>query len=179
MSDESQIVADLYRRYGPAVHRRARALTGDEEEALDVTQETFIAFMDARARLRGEASPFTVLFQIATHKAIDCLRRRARWSGILSGLSYDESETERAQPPAEPDCGSSTRAEAALDLALLTRGEEPGVLTAAYLYFVERYTTEEIGQALGLSRKTIGKYLAGFTERARARAQRLATERKP
>jgi len=53
------------------------------------------------------------------------------------------------------------------------------VLNAAYMYFVERYTTEEIGQALGLSRKTIGKYLAGFTERARARAERLGGERKP
>lgn len=47
-------------------------------------------------------------------------------------------------------------------------------MTAAYLYFVERYTTEEIGQTLGLSRKTIGKYLAGFAERAQKRAARLA-----
>jgi RNA polymerase sigma-70 factor (ECF subfamily) len=178
MPGESQIVADLYRRYGAAVHRRARTLVGDGQEALDITQETFLAFMDARTRLRGEASAFTVLFQIATHKAVDSLRRRARWSGVLSGISYDESE-EPAPAPAADEGSGAHRVEAALDLALLSRGEAPEVLNAAYMYFVERYTTEEIGQALGLSRKTIGKYLAGFTERARARAERLGGERKP
>ena len=179
VSDESQIVADLYRRYGPAVHRRARALTGDDQEALDITQETFLAFMDARSRLRGEASPFTVLFQIATHKAVDCLRRRSRWSGTLGSLRFDESEADRLPSPADSSPQGAPQVEAARDLALLTRGESAEVLTAAYMYFVERYTTEEIGQALGLSRKTIGKYLAAFTERARQRAERLQAERKP
>lgn len=175
MADDSQLVADLYRRYGAAVHRRVRSLLGDEQEALDLTQEVFLAFLDLRGGLRGEASPFTVLFQIATHKAVDSLRRRARWSGVLAGISYSEQEEDDAAPVRTQEEGAPAhqRSDAAHDLALLTRGEGPEVLEAAYLYFVERYTTEEVGEALGLSRKTIGKYLAGFTERARERAARL------
>ncbi|HEY3452698.1 MAG TPA: sigma-70 family RNA polymerase sigma factor [Myxococcales bacterium] len=174
MSDDSQIVGDLYRRYGPAVHRRLRSMLGDEQEALDLTQEVFLAFLDARKRLRGEASPFTVLYQIATHKAVDSLRRRARWSGSLGRLDYEEdAEEQAASADSDGSESSPRRVEAALDLALLTRDESPEVLTAAFMYFVERYTTEEIGEALGLSRKTIGKYLAGFAERARKRSEKL------
>jgi len=174
MSDDSQIVGDLYRRYGPAVHRRLRSMLGDEQEALDLTQEVFLAFLDARTRLRGEAPPFTVLYQIATHKAVDSLRRRARWSGALGRVDYREDAEEQASAPdADDAAGSPRRVEASLDLALLTHGETPQVLTAAFMYFVERYTTEEIGESLGLSRKTIGKYLAGFAERARRRSEKL------
>ncbi|MBI5548345.1 MAG: sigma-70 family RNA polymerase sigma factor [Deltaproteobacteria bacterium] len=179
MTAESQLVADLYRRYAPAVHRRALLLTGDAQAALDVTQETFLAFMDARTRLRGEASAFTVLFQIATHKAVDLLRRRARWSGLLATVAFDDQAAESRAEPVETERDTSRRVEAMHDLALLTRGECQEVVSAAYLYFVERCTTEEVGQALGLSRKTIGKYLAGFVERARQRAARLEAERRP
>ncbi|MGC4113721.1 MAG: sigma-70 family RNA polymerase sigma factor [Myxococcales bacterium] len=174
MSDDSQIVGDLYRRYGPAVNRRLRSMLGDEQEALDLTQEVFLAFLDARKRLRGEAAPFTVLYQIATHKAVDSLRRRARWSGALGRIDYQEDADEQATSPDVDDAASSPRrVEAALDLALLTRDEPPEVLTAAFMYFVERYTTEEVGEALSLSRKTIGKYLAGFAQRARKRSEKL------
>ena len=179
MSEDSQLVGDLYRRYGPAVNRRLRSLLGDEQEALDLTQEVFLAFLDARKRLRGEASAFTVLYQIATHKAVDSLRRRARWSGTLGRVDYDESAEDQAAAPAADAAHSPQRVEAALDLALLTRDESPEVLTAAFMYFVERYTTEEIGESLGLSRKTIGKYLAGFAERARKRSARLSKEDAP
>ncbi|MFP2911103.1 RNA polymerase sigma factor, partial [Pyxidicoccus sp. 3LFB2] len=79
-------LAALYRRFGPAVHRRALSLTRDAEEALDVTQDTFLAYMNVRRTARDEASPFTVLYQIATYRAVDRVRRRARWSGRLGPL---------------------------------------------------------------------------------------------
>jgi len=173
MVNEEQLAADLYRRFSPAIYRRALALLGDEQEALDVAQETFLDFLDARARMRGEASPFTFLYQMATYKALDRLRRRARWSGILAHTDYeerDEPEHERAADTSEPH---ASRVEAACDLALLTQGEKPDVLTAALLYFVEGYTTEEVAQSLDLSRKTVGKMLARFAERARKRAARM------
>jgi RNA polymerase sigma-70 factor (ECF subfamily) len=172
---DSQLIADLYRRYGPAIHRRIRTLIHDEQEAFDLTQETFLAFMKAHGGLRGEASPFTVLYQIATFKAVDKLRHRSRWTGKLGPLEVEdeEGETRSLEEVAGGHAGDVPRAEAARDLALLTEGEEPRVLTAAMLYFVEGYTTEEVGQSLDLSRKTVGKLLSQFAERAKARSQRL------
>ncbi|MBI3181200.1 MAG: sigma-70 family RNA polymerase sigma factor [Myxococcales bacterium] len=170
---DSREVADLYRRYAPAVHRRAVSLLSDGQEALDVTQETFLAYMKARSKLRGGAAPFTVLYQIATYQSVDRLRRRSRWSGRLAGLELDEADDGAREEPAEAHPGEASRVDAAQDLALLTRGEDPLVLTAAFLYFVEGHTTEEIGQVLDLSRKTVGKHLAHFADRARKRYARF------
>ncbi|MGA9520638.1 MAG: sigma-70 family RNA polymerase sigma factor [Myxococcaceae bacterium] len=174
---DSQLVADLYRRFGPAIHRRALALTKDPNTALDLTQETFLAYMQKRVDLRGDAQPFTVLYQIATYKAVDHLRARARWSGALGSLEVKDDEGEaRAFESATAHEGGARQVEAAQDLALLTKGEEPEVLTAAYLYFVEAHTTEEVAQMLDLSRKTVGKMLQKFAERAKKRSARLGAE---
>lgn len=177
MGRESDDVEALYRRFGPAVHRRAHSLLGDEHEAMDVTQETFLAYPRQKEQLRGEAAPFTVLYQIATYRAVDRLRRRARWSGVLEMAELPDEENTDNVPAAAvaslADDGGTRRVEAAQDLALLTQGEKPDVLTAALLYFVEGYTTEEVAQTMDLSRKTVGKMLAQFAERARKRRARL------
>ncbi len=173
---EGQKLADLYSRYGPAIHRRALSITRDDQEALDVTQETFLAFMRSQSTLRGEAAPFTVLYQIATNQALDRVRRRARWSGVMGTLEV--SEDDDADPGGDipaPETGGASRVEASMDLALLTHGEKPEAITSAYLYFVEGYTTDEIGEVLDLSRKTVGKLLARFAERARKRSARFET----
>jgi RNA polymerase sigma-70 factor, ECF subfamily len=173
-SPQGQALADLYTRYGPAVHRRALSITRDEQEALDVTQETFLAYMKAESRLRGEAAPFTVLYQIATNRAVDRVRRKARWSGVIGSMNVpEEEESDPVASIPAPDEGGVSQIDAAMDLALLTHGEKPDAITSAYLYFVEGYTTEEIARTLDLSRKTVGKLLARFAQRARKRAARF------
>jgi RNA polymerase sigma-70 factor (ECF subfamily) len=170
---EAAELTELYRRFGPAVHRRALSITRDVEEALDVTQDTFMAYMNVRASLRGEASPFTVLYQIATHRAVDRLRRRARWSGSLGLDVEDEEGAAQRREAATAHEGGMARVEALQDLAVLTHGEKPRVLTAAVLYFVEGYTEAEVGRVLDLERHTVSKLLRQFAERARKRSARL------
>ena len=161
----------LYRRFGPAIYRRALGLLGDTTEAHDVLQETFIAYMKSADRLRGVAQPFTVLYQISTYQALDRLRRKARWRHVLPTMpDTDEAES---VPEVATAANGVAQVEAAQDLALLTRGEDEQTLTAASLYFVEGCTTEETAQVLGLSRKTVGKLLAQFITRAKKRAARL------
>jgi RNA polymerase sigma factor (sigma-70 family) len=169
---DSESLAEFYRRFGPAVHRRALSLLRDASEALDVTQETFLAYLEGGDALEGNAA-FAVLYQIATYRSVDRLRRRARWNGVLA--PFDPGEfNEDAEPELNvPHDGGLRQVEAAQDLALLTRGERPEVLTAALLYFVEGNTTEEIAQVLDLSRKTVGRLLAQFVDRAQKRRTRL------
>ncbi len=175
MSAKGAELEALYRRHAPAIHRRALSLVKDPQEALDVTQEVFLAYLNGAHRLRGEAQPFTVLYQIATYQSLDRLRRRSRWHKRLAPVAplvNDEGETEEPDVPVAAE--GAARVEAMQDLALLTQGEDAETLTAASLYFVEGHTTEEIAQALDVSRKTVGKLLAQFSERARKRAARLA-----
>ncbi|WP_224242294.1 RNA polymerase sigma factor [Hyalangium gracile] len=163
----------LYRRFGPTIHRRARALLRDDQEAFDVTHDTFLAYMRTQASLRGEASAFTVLYQMATYKAVDRLRRNARWSGVLGSLEPSEDDDGRPGSWATSHEGGLSRVEALRDLALLTEGESPQVLTAAVLHFVEGHTKSEVGEILDLDRKQVADLLRDFAERARRRSSRL------
>lgn len=176
MALDADRLTDLYRRYAPAIHRRAKALLrGDETEAHDVTQDVFLGYFKNASRLRGEAAPFTVLYQMATYQAVDRLRRRSRWSGRLTSLSVDEdAEGPALQVPSADD--GAARVEAFGDLSLLTQGEDEQTLTCATLYFVEGYTTDEIAQTLDISRKTVGRALAAFAERAKKRAERFGVK---
>lgn len=173
MSDGTARFNELYRRYAPAVYRRARSLLGgDDAAAQDVTQEVFLGYFKGEARLTGAAQPFTVLYQMATYQAVDRLRRAARWHGRLPSLAHDEAE-DGEERYASPTDGGAARVEATFDLALLTKGEDEQTLTCAVLYFVEGYTTQEIADTLDLSRKTVGRALAAFAERANKRSERF------
>ncbi len=173
----AEYIAEAYRRWGPAIYRRARALLQNDDEARDVAHDTFVAFMRSEDLLSSVASPFTVLYQIATHKAVDRLRRRSRWCGALGPLEVrddEDSEEERARPLINE--GGLARVEALQDLAILTRGEKPQALTAAFLYFVEEHTMEEVGKVLGVSRRTASNLLQQFASRARKRSARFDME---
>lgn len=170
----------IYRRYGPAIHRRALALLGNEQEALDVTQDSFLAYMEARSSWRGEASPFTILYQIVTYRAVDRLRRRARWAGALGTLELrdedDAAHGDLAQPSME---GGLAQVEALCDLAILTQGESPEVLSAAVYHFVDGWTLVEVARELGLDRKKVSKMLQQFIRRARQRGSETEARAKP
>jgi RNA polymerase sigma-70 factor (ECF subfamily) len=151
----------------------------NEDEAFDVTQDTFLAYMRTKGSLRGEASDFTVLYQMATYKAVDRLRRNSRWSGVLGSLELPEDGSEDQPAEWAPAYeGGLPRVEAMHDLALLTEGESAQVLTAAVLYYVEGYSLEAVGQVLDLDRKKVSELLQDFSERARQRSSRLKRGRK-
>lgn len=81
-----QQIEELYGLYAPSLYRRACWSTGEPEESLDITQATFLSFM--LMTWRGDASPSVILYAIATHKAVDRLRRRARWMGNRGADAY-------------------------------------------------------------------------------------------
>src|SRR6476469_3572989 len=73
-------VAELYRKHAPALQRRCASIVGNADDARDLVQETFARYLAASGRWTDRASPFTVLYRIATNAAIDRLRRRKTWS---------------------------------------------------------------------------------------------------
>lgn len=179
-SAEERELGAIYQRYGPAIHRRALALLGNEQEALDVTHDAFLAYMEARGTWRGEASPFTLLYQIVTYRAVDRLRRRSRWAGALGPLELrDEDDSQREELTQPSMTGGVAQIEALCDLALLTEGEPPEVLSAAVYYFVDGWTLVEVARELGLDRKKVSKMLQQFVQRARKRGSDIGARAKP
>lgn len=147
----------LYRRYGPVVLRRARAILGDEEMARDLLQEVFVQVVEKKGRFRGEASPMTWIYRITTNLALNRLRDGRRRGELLR---------EREAPPEHVE----PTVEARLTLAALLR-EVPEELRAIAVYHhVDRMSHAEIASLLGVSRRTVGNRLEEFRKRARAAA---------
>lgn len=157
--DQAQI-ADLYRRYGPALHRRCLRLSGNEEDARELVQETFYQFCRSLDRFEGRSAPFTFLYRIATNVSIDRLRRRTT-AGEQLPLEAERVAGVGATPDRQPL--------ALRELARLTEGLDEETLTIAVMNHVDGLTQDEIAEALDLSRRTIGKKLKRFVEHTRKR----------
>lgn len=157
----------LYRRHRRALLQRARALLGSPEEAEDILQEVFLALVASPGLHRGEASVFTLLYQMVTYKALDQRRGRSRRRDRLASWGACAAEAEHTGHG-----GGIERVEAARELQWLTRSESPRALTVARLHFVDGRTQEEVAQVLGVSRKTVGRVLGGLTTRGASGARR-------
>jgi RNA polymerase sigma factor (sigma-70 family) len=154
-------VTELYKRHAPALQRRCASIVGNPDDARDLVQETFARYLAAGDRFSG-ATPFAVLYRIATNASIDKLRRRKT-------ASEDELDAEVQAG----DLGSEPRRVDALhDLAFLTRGLSEEEVTVAVLHHLDGYTQDGIAESLDLSRRTVGKMLAKFEDHLKKRAAR-------
>ena len=163
MASGGDEIAELYRRHAPALHRRCASIVGSSEDARDLVQETFARYISAKSNWTDRASPFTVLYRIATNASIDRLRRRKT------------ATEEELDPDTRPgDLGNEPRrVENLHDLAMLTRGLSEEEVTVAVLHHLDGYTQDGIAASLDMSRKTVGKILTRFEEHVKKRAARL------
>jgi RNA polymerase sigma-70 factor (ECF subfamily) len=76
LTGDARAFEELYTKYRPAVFKVAYGVTGNVEDALDVTQETFLKAHRSLELFEGRASVLTWLCQIAIHRAIDLERRK-------------------------------------------------------------------------------------------------------
>ncbi len=88
----------LYHRHVPRVFHFLRRLTGDEADAEDLTQETFLAAYGALASWRGEGSLGTWLCGIAFRQYAAARRQRRLETEPLD----EESELTAMAPGADP-----------------------------------------------------------------------------
>jgi len=151
-------VESLYRKYGPMVLRRCRALLLDEEQALDAMQETFVKLIRYRERLTDKA-PSSMLYCIATNVCLNMMRtsrRRPRSTG-------DEA-LERIASAEDVEARALSRHL----LESVFRGEKPSTRTMAVLHYIDGMTLEEVAQHVGLSVSGVRKRLRLLRERTRA-----------
>jgi RNA polymerase sigma-70 factor, ECF subfamily len=152
---------EVYRRFRTPVWRLARRLTGEEEEALDATQEIFLRVWRGLAGWRGEAQISTWVFQIAWNYLRSLRRRemgRARVVPIDPGDGCAEAVT-IADPAPSPELRAvAVERLGRIEEALASLGETHRVVI--WLRDGEDLSYEEIATVLDVPIGTVRSRLA-------------------
>src|SRR3954467_7440433 len=90
--------SQLVRTYQGRLLAFARSRLSRKEEAEDLVQDTFIAFLEGIARFRENASVETFLFTILRHKLIDFFRGKQMRVCFLQELLQGDSSTRDDRP---------------------------------------------------------------------------------
>ena len=146
-------LAELYRTRGGAILALLRRMLGDEMEAEEVLQDTWVRIWQrAGSYNAAQSSPFTWMILLARGIAIERLRVRVRRAGIRASVTAASAEPDWMQP------GSSTHADGFSHLdAQEHAGRVEGALAglpeeqrrALELAFFGGRTQEEIAQSTG------------------------------
>jgi RNA polymerase sigma factor (sigma-70 family) len=153
-------VDDFYRRYGPMVLRRCRALLRDDQKALDAMQDTFVQLVRREDRLEGTAAS-SLLYRMATNTCLNRLRTERR--------RPEDADDELVLRIATADEEGSGGAFARLVLERVFAQELDSTRTIAVLHLVDGMTLEETAAEVGMSVSGVRKRLRGL----KARVQEL------
>jgi RNA polymerase sigma factor CnrH len=165
---------ELLARYREPIYRFIRASTGDAQEALDLTQDTFIAAFSALDRYDRSRPLLTWLRRIALNKCRDWGRRR-RLRAMLWRAAPIDAAHEVPDNAIAPDVQAADRAELARVNAAIVR--LPARLRETLiLRTIEGLGQAETAEALGISEKAVETRL--YRARSKLNAL-LASDRGP
>lgn len=157
---------ELYRRHYRRVYAVCLRMTGNPDDAEDLTHEVFLQVLRKRDSFRGEAAFTTWLHRIAVNQVLMHFRKKS---------NRVESVTEEGEMPEEVTPVMIRQSQTPLvdKLALLSAVKKlpRGYRTVLILHDLKGYEHEEIGGLLGISAGTSKSQL----HKARARMQELLT----
>ncbi|KAF0163316.1 MAG: RNA polymerase sigma-70 factor ECF subfamily [Rhodocyclaceae bacterium] len=173
---EHRAFAVLVRQYQDRVFRFILRLVGARDEAMDLTQETFMKAHQALPGWRPEAQFRTWLFRIAHNTALDVLRRRQRIEFVsFSDLPAGEEDHALPDPARQPD--ERLADSQSIELLERTLQELPAEHREILLLReVEDMSYTEIAATLGIAEGTVKSRIARARSAALAGYQRHTGE---
>ena len=131
----------LYDAHVDRVYRLAFRLTGDDDYARDVTQETFVRAFDRIATFRHDAALSTWLHRITVSVGLNHVRKIKR-------ERTRETPLDAVAEPAVP--GRASEPDLKERMAAAIKALPTGYRTVFVLHNVEDFTHEEIATSLGI-----------------------------
>jgi RNA polymerase sigma-70 factor, ECF subfamily len=95
---DPQAFEALANRYERQVYSLAWRMLRQEQDAEDVTQQTFLSVLENLQGFRGESSFATWLMRIATYAALKVIRKRRQWETARDESTADSPEDYRQVP---------------------------------------------------------------------------------
>ena len=136
------------------VYRRCRAILG-AEDAADAVSDIFMRVMEKRELFRGESSPSTWLYGMATLHCLQRLRNRERRRGKLE-LVAQQTPVARVNPLDDH-----------VELLRVLQQQPEQMQLMICLRYIDGLTLEEVSEVVGLSRKTVAQRVNEFVASAR------------
>src|SRR5438876_4827845 len=118
---DQQAFRDLVVKYQRRVYQLALGMTKDPDDAMDISQETFVRVHRYLPSFKGDSSFFTWTYRIAMNLCLDAQRRKGRAERI-DATEGDEAEIEAAMDP--PSAALAGPQRQALNAELRERIEE-------------------------------------------------------
>lgn len=154
MSLSPQAFKTLYATYGPAVRARCRAICGNDVDADEALQETFLRAWRHRRSFDGR-HPLAWLQTIARNTSLDTLRKRRPW----------ESDPAIWLKLSAPDVGEMGATMDASRLLQSMGAEDAAILR---LRHAQGWRIHEIAEHFDISARTVRRRLERLESRARA-----------
>jgi RNA polymerase sigma-70 factor (ECF subfamily) len=160
----------LMRRYNERLYRTARAITRDDREAEDVTQQAYVNAYANLRQFKGEAQFATWLTRIAINEALARVRRRGRYEPFEENPVDDSIAPIRSAPDPERQAFAGELREL-LEWAI--DALPAGAREVFMLRDVEGLNTADTAASLGVSEDVVKTRLS----RARTALRRFLLER--
>src|ERR1700682_674238 len=148
----------LVERYQRRVYQLALGMMKDSDEAMDISQETFVRVHRYLPSFKGDSSFFTWTYRIAMNLCLDAQRRRGRFERVDLEQG-DEAEMEAAMDP--PSAALAGPQRQALNAELRGKIEEAlaglseNHRAILLLRELERLSYEELSKVLGIRKGTV------------------------
>ncbi len=155
-------LTELYDRYAHVVFHRCLRILKNEEEAHDATHEVFSRVIRHGERFRGDASPMTFMYKIATNYCLNQLRNKHGRADKLH-VHREDIVGDGFVAPHDKD-----RFDVELVRAMLDEVDEQTRQVVLYTFF-DDCTRQQVSDLVGISVPTVRKRLNQFIERARRR----------
>lgn len=146
----------LYKLFGHRVYTRCLFLLREEQRAMDMTQDTYLAALDKMTSFSSDGKAAAWLPKVATNRCLNEIRRQKYWRSV----EFDEAAGAVSHRPF-PVFESRMFFEKLL-AALPVRKA-----TMVVGYFLEGKTMEEISTETGYSVPTVRRTISGFVARGR------------
>jgi RNA polymerase sigma-70 factor (ECF subfamily) len=143
---------DSYRKYGPALLRKARRLLRNEEDARDAVQALFLALLQDG----DKPTDLAYLYRMLTHRCLNTLRDEKNRARLLAR----ETPALRGVTRIAPDAltlGIDT-------LRRLAEHVDEAVMETVVFRYCDELGQEEIASVMSVSRKTVQNRLARAEE---------------
>lgn len=164
ISGDDEAITMLVRQYETGVFRLALSIVGDPAEAVEITQETFIAALRALPSYKEQQSFKAWLYKIALNQSRSHLRKRKVLERLRNTLT-SIFQVETQQQPLPEDAAIQNEREATIWQTLNQLDERHR--TVVVLRYFHELSIAEIAEILSTNEGTIHSRLYSARERLR------------